>query len=187
MPTLPEIIKDAESKMQKSIESARHEFSTLRTGRANPAILDGINVESYGTSMPINQVAQVHATDARQIVISPYDRSMLGPIEKAIKISDLNINPINDGVSVRLNLPPLTNDRRKEMVKVLQRKAEDGKVSIRNIRRDFNDQIKQLEKKSEVSKDEAKRSEDQLQKLTDRHIAQVDELQKNKEAELMEV
>ena len=173
--------------MQKSIEAARHEFSTLRTGRANPALLDGINVESYGSSLPINQVAQVHATDARQIVISPYDRSMLGPIEKSIKISDLNINPVNDGVSIRLNLPPLTNDRRKEMVKVLQRKAEDGKVAIRNIRRDFNDQIKQLEKKSEVSKDDAKRSEDQLQKLTDRHIAQIDELQKNKEAELMEV
>ncbi len=187
MSTLPEIIKDAEAKMQKSIEAARHEFSTLRTGRANPALLDGINVESYGSSLPINQVAQVHATDARQIVISPYDRSMLGPIEKSIKISDLNINPVNDGVSIRLNLPPLTNDRRKEMVKVLQRKAEDGKVAIRNIRRDFNDQIKQLEKKSEVSKDDAKRSEDQLQKLTDRHIAQIDELQKNKEAELMEV
>ena len=112
MSTLPEIIKDAEAKMQKSIEAARHEFSTLRTGRANPALLDGINVESYGSSLPINQVAQVHATDARQIVISPYDRSMLGPIEKSIKISDLNINPGNDGVSIRLNLPPLTNDRR---------------------------------------------------------------------------
>jgi ribosome recycling factor len=187
MPTLPEIIKDADAKMQKSVEAARHEFSTLRTGRANPAILDGINVESYGTSMPINQVAQIHAVDARQITISPYDRSMLGPIEKAIKTSDLNINPINDGISVRLNLPPLTTERRKEMVKVLQRKAEDGKVSVRNIRRDFNEQIKQLEKKSEVSKDEAKRSEEQLQKLTDKYIAQVDELQKTKEAELMEV
>jgi ribosome recycling factor len=187
MATLPEIIKDAETKMQKSVEAARHEFSTLRTGRANPSILDGINVESYGTSMPINQVAQVHATDARQIVISPYDRAMLGPIERAIKLSDLNINPINDGIGVRLNLPPLTNDRRKEMVKVLQRKSEEGKVSIRNVRRDFNDQIKSLEKKSEVSKDEAKRSEDQLQKLTDRYIAQVDELQKTKEAELLEV
>jgi ribosome recycling factor len=187
MSTLPEIIKDAEAKMQKSVEAARHEFSTLRTGRANPSILDGINVESYGTSMPINQVAQVHATDARQIVISPYDRSMLGPIEKAIKISDLNINPVNDGIGIRLNLPSLTNDRRKEMVKVLQKKAEEGKVAVRNVRRDFNEQIKQLEKKSEVSKDDAKRSEEQLQKVTDRNIAQIDELQKQKEAELMEV
>jgi ribosome recycling factor len=187
MATLSEIIKEGEAKMVKSIDAARHEFSTLRTGRANPAILDGITVESYGASMPINEVAQILATDARQIVISPYDRSMLGPIEKAIKMSDLNINPINDGIGVRLNLPPLTNDRRKEMVKVLQRKAEDGKVAVRNIRRDANDQIKQLEKKSEVSKDEAKRSEDQLQKLTDKYIGQVEDLQKAKEAELMEV
>jgi ribosome recycling factor len=187
MATLTEILKEGEAKMQKSIEAARHEFSTLRTGRANPALLDGINVESYGTSLPINQVAQIHATDARQITISPYDRSMLGPIEKAIKTSDLNINPINDGVGVRLNLPPLTTDRRKEMVKVLQRKAEEGKVAIRNVRRDSNDQIKQLEKKSEVSKDDAKRSEEQLQKVTDKYIGQVEELQKAKEAELMEV
>jgi ribosome recycling factor len=144
-------------------------------------------VESYGTAMPINQVAQVHTPDARMITISPYDRTMLGPIEKAIKTSDLNINPINDGGSIRLNLPPLTNERRKEMVKVLQRKAEDGKVAIRNVRRDSNDQIKQLEKKSEVSKDDAKRSEDQLQKITDKYIGQIDELQKAKESELMEV
>jgi ribosome recycling factor len=180
-------MKEAEVKMQKSVEAARHEFSTLRTGRANPSILDGITVESYGTAMPINQLAQVHAPEPRQIVISPYDRSMLGPIEKAIKMSDLNINPVNDGIGIRLNLPVLTNDRRKEMVKVLQKKSEEGKVAVRNVRRDFNEQIKQLEKKSEVSKDDAKRSEEQMQKLTDRHIALIDELQKHKEAELMEV
>lgn len=187
MATLAELAKDAEHKMQKSIEATRHEFSTLRTGRATPALLDGIQVDAYGSPMPINQIAQIHATDARQLTITPYDRSVVGAIEKAIKNSDLNLNPVNDGAGIRLNLPPLTQERRKDMVKVLHKKAEDGRVAIRNVRRDANDHVKQLEKNHEVSEDESRRAQDQLQKLTDRYVAEVDNLQKAKEAELMEV
>jgi ribosome recycling factor len=187
MPTLEELSHEAEHKMQVSIEAVRHEFSTLRTGRANPSILDGILVDAYGGAMPINELAQVHAPEARQLIISPYDRAMVGPIEKAIKNSDLNINPINDGASLRLNLPSLTEERRKDMVKVLHKKAEEGRIAIRNVRRDINDRVKGLEKKGETSEDLAKRSLDQLQKLTDKYIAEVDQLQKAKEAELMQV
>lgn len=187
MATIEELSKEAEHKMQNSIETARHEFSTLRTGRANPTILDGILVDAYGSSMPISQLAQVHAPEPRQIVVSPYDRSMVGPIEKAIKNSDLNINPINDGASLRLNIPPLTEDRRKDMVKALHKKAEDGRIAVRNVRRDVNDKIKAIEKAGETSEDLSRRAQEQLQKLTDKFIAQVDELQKAKEAELLQV
>lgn len=187
MATIAELAKEAEHKMQKSIEATRHEFATLRTGRATPALLDGIQVEAYGTPMPINQLAQIHATDARQLTITPYDRSVVGAIEKAIKNSDLNLNPVNDGAGIRLNLPPLTQERRKDMVKVLHKKAEDGRVAIRNVRREANDNIKQLEKNHEVSEDDSRRAQEQLQKMTDKYVAEVDTLQKAKEAELMEV
>lgn len=187
MPTLDELTKEADYKMQKSIEAARHEFATLRTGRANPAILDSIVVEAYGAPMPLNQIAQVHAPEPRQLIVNPYDRAMMGPIEKAIKNSDLNLNPINDGIAIRINLPPLTEDRRKDLVKVLHKKAEEGRIAIRNVRRDANDGIKQMEKKGETSEDQAKRTQEQLQKLTDKHIAELDVLQKAKEGELLEV
>ncbi len=187
MNTLAEIHKDAEYKMHKSIEAARHEFATLRTGRANPTLVDGIHIDVYGSQMPVNQLAQIHATDARQLVIAPYDRSVLGAIEKAIKISDLNLNPINDGTSIRLNLPPLTEERRKDLVKVLHKKTEEGRIAIRNVRRDANEHIKALEKKSEASEDDAKRAQEHLQQLTDRFIAEIDTLHKAKEAELLEV
>jgi ribosome recycling factor len=187
MPTLEELSKEADHKMRQSIEAARTEFATLRTGRASPSLVDNITVDAYGTAMPINQIAQVHAPEARQLVISPYDRSMVGPIEKAIKTSDLNINPINDGASIRLNLPPLTEERRKDLVKQLHKKAEESRVSIRNVRRDTNDRIKAVEKKGETSEDLSKRAQDQLQKLTDKFIAEVDQLQKTKEAELLQV
>ena len=186
MATLADLANEAEHKMQKSIEATRHEFATLRTGRATPALLDGINVDAYGSPMPVNQLAQVHTTDARQLTITPYDRSVVGAIEKAIKSSDLNLNPINDGAAIRLNLPPLTQERRKDMVKILHKKAEEGRVAVRNVRRDANDHIKQMEKKSETSEDQAKRSQEQLQKMTDKYIAEIDQLQKAKEAELME-
>lgn len=187
MATLEDLSKQAEHKMQQSIEAARHEFSTLRTGRANPSILDGITVNAYGSQMPINQIAQVHAPEARQLVISPYDRSMVGPIEKAIKNSDLNINPINDGASIRLNLPPLTEERRKDLVKQLNKKAEESRIAVRNVRRDANDHFKQVEKKGEASEDQAKRASESLQKMTDKYIAEIDVLQKTKEAELLQV
>ncbi|HEY3331916.1 MAG TPA: ribosome recycling factor [Capsulimonadaceae bacterium] len=187
MATIAELTAEAEHRMQKSIEAAQHEFTTLRTGRANPTILDGITVEAYGSAMPINQLAQVHVPEARQLVITPYDRSVVNLIERAIKLSDLNINPINDGLSIRLNLPMLTEERRKDMVKQLHKKAEEGRVAIRNVRRDTNDHYKQLEKKSEVSEDDSKRAQDKLQKITDKFIAELDQLQKAKEAELLEV
>jgi ribosome recycling factor len=187
MSTIPEITKEAEDRMLKSIEATRHEFATLRTGRANPSILDGITVEAYGTPMPINQLAQVNVPESRQLIITPYDRSMVGAIEKAIKISDLNLNPINNGDSIRINLPLLTEERRKDLVKVLHKKAEEGRVAIRNVRRDANDHVKQLEKKADVSEDQARRSGEQLQKLTDKSIVEIDQLQKAKEAELLEV
>ncbi len=187
MPTLEEIAAEAEHKMRSSIESCKNEFATLRTGRANPQLLDKITVDAYGSAMPIDQIAQVHVPESRQLVITPYDRSMVAAIEKAIKNSDLNINPVNNGDSIRLNLPPLTEDRRKDMVKVLQKKAEESRVSIRNVRRDANDRIKAAEKKGETSEDLAKRSQDQLQKLTDKTIAEVDQLQKVKEGELLQI
>jgi len=186
MPTISEISAEADHKMQKTIEATHHEFATLRTGRANAAMLDGLTVEAYGGQMPINQLAQVHAPEARQLLITPYDRSMVGAIEKAIKNSDLNINPINTGDSVRLNLPVLTEERRKDLVKLLHKKAEEGRVAIRNVRRDANDHIKQIEKKSEISEDDSKRAQEKLQKLTDRFILDIDNLQKSKESELLE-
>jgi ribosome recycling factor len=187
MATVAEITAEAEHKMQKSVESAQHDFSTLRTGRATPSLIDGIQVEAYGSKMPINQIAQVHVSDARQLTITPYDRSMVGPIEKSIKTSDLNINPVNDGAAIRLNLPPLTEERRKEMVKLLNKKTEDGRVSVRNVRSDANDHFKQLEKKGDASEDEVRRSQEKLQKLTDKYVADVDRLAKAKEAELLEI
>jgi ribosome recycling factor len=187
MATIAELTAEADHKFQRSIEAAQNEFNTLRTGRANPQILDGILVEAYGSQMPINQVAQVHVPEARQLVITPYDRSVVGAIERAIKLSDLNINPINDGSSIRLNLPVLTEERRKDMVKLLHKKAEEGRVAIRNVRRDANDHFKQLEKKSEISEDENKRAQAKLQTMTDKYIAELDQLQKAKESELLEV
>jgi len=187
MATISELTAEADHKMQKSIEATQHEFATLRTGRANPSMLDGIMVDAYGSQMPINQLAQVHVPEPRQLMITPYDRTMVGLIERAIKLSDLNINPINDGAGIRLNLPLLTEERRKDMVKLLHKKAEEGRVAIRNVRRDTNDHFKQLEKKGEASEDDAKRAQEKLQKLTDKFIADIDHLQKAKEAELMEV
>lgn len=185
MPTPEEVTQETEHKMQVSIETARHEFAAIRTGRANPSMLDGVQVEAYGSTMPINQLAQVHAPEARQLVVAPYDRAMLAPIEKAIKNSDLNLNPMNDGVQLRINLPVLTEERRKDMVKLLHKKAEESRVSVRNVRRDANDRIKALEKASEVSEDQSRRVQEQFQKLTDKYIAQIDSLQKDKETELL--
>jgi ribosome recycling factor len=187
MPTLEEVVQEAEHKMQVTIETARHEFSAIRTGRANPSMLDGVQVDAYGSMMPINQLAQVHAPEPRQLIVTPYDRSMLALIEKAIKNSDLNLNPMNDGVALRINLPMLTEERRKDMVKLLHKKAEESRISVRNVRRDANDRVKGIEKLGEASEDQARRIQDQLQKLTDKTIAQVDSLTKDKEAELLQV
>ena len=185
--SLADLAKDAEQKMQKTVEATQHDFSTIRTGRANPSLVDGITVDYYGAPTPINQVASISVPEGRQLLIAPYDRSMVAAIEKAIKLSDLNINPVNDGSAIRLNIPPLTEERRKEFVKILGKKAEEGKVSVRKIRQNANDGFKALVKKSEASEDESKRAQDSLQKLTDRYIAEIDRITKTKETELLEV
>jgi len=185
--SLADLAKDAEQKMQKTVDATQHDFSTIRTGRANPSLLDGITVDYYGSPTPLNQIANISVPDSRQLLIAPYERTLVGAIDKAIKNSDININPVNDGTAIRLTIPPLTEERRKEFVKVLGRKAEEGKVSIRKIRQNANDQGKALVKKSEVSEDDLKRAQDSLQKMTDRYIVEIDRITKAKEAELLEV
>ena len=185
--SLADLAVEAEQKMKKTVDATQHDYSTIRTGRATPTLVDGISVDYFGTPTPLNQLAGISVPDSRQLLITPYDRSMTAAIEKAIKNSDLNINPVNDGTAVRLSIPPLTEERRKEFVKILNKKSEEGRVSIRNIRRDINDQFKALVKKSEASEDDSKRAQDGLQKLTDRYIIEIDRITKAKEAELLEV
>ncbi|MBV9849733.1 MAG: ribosome recycling factor [Armatimonadetes bacterium] len=185
--SLADLAKDAEHKMKKTVEATQHDFSTIRTGRATPALLDGITADYYGSPTPINQLANLSIPEPRQLLITPYDRSVLGAVEKAIKNSDININPVNTGTALRLSIPPLTEERRKEFVKVLHKKAEEGRVAVRNIRRDANDHARALVKKGEVSEDDSKRAQDSLQKLTDRYIAEIDQISRAKEAELLEV
>ena len=185
--SLADLATEAEQKMKKTVDATQQDFATIRTGRANPSLLDGISVDYFGSPMPINQLASISVPESRQLVITPYDRSTVAAIEKAIKQSDININPVNDGSSVRLSIPPLTEERRKEFVKVLGKKAEEGRVSIRKVRQNANDQGKALVKKGEASEDESKRAQDALQKLTDRYVAEIDRIAKAKEAELMEV
>ncbi len=185
--SLADLAAEAEQRMKKTVDATNHDFSTIRTGRANPSLLDGITADYYGTPTPLNQLASISVPESRQLLITPYDRSTVGTIEKAIKNSDVNINPVNDGVALRLTIPPLTEERRRDFVKVLGKKAEEGRVSIRNIRRDANDGFKALVKKSEASEDESKRAQEGLQKLTDRYIVEIDKIAKAKETELLEV
>jgi ribosome recycling factor len=173
--------------MHGAIENTRHQFSAVRTGRANPAILDRIQVEYYGTPTPLKQVANVLAPEARLLVIQPWERNMLGPIEKAILRSDLGLNPTNDGLAIRIGIPPLTEERRHDLVKVVRKEAEEQRVTIRNIRRETNEKIKALQKESEITEDQEKRSLDEAQKLTDKNIAEIDKLLETKEHEIMEV
>lgn len=182
-----ELIKDAERRMQKAIEAAQHDFSTIRTGRANPLILESIKIDYYGTLTPLNQVAGISTPEPRQLMISPWDRSAMDPIIKAIQTSDLGLVPNSDGVCVRLNIPPLTEERRKDLIKALHKKAEEHKVAVRNVRRDVNEHIKAEEKKSEITEDDMKREQEETQKLTDKYIVEIDKLTAKKETELKEV
>ena len=184
---IQDILKEAQDHMQKAIEVLKKEFATMRVGRANPALLEKVVVEYYGTQMPVNQLATISAPEPRLLVIQPWDKGALGAIEKAILKSDLGITPTNDGSVIRLAIPPLTQERRQELVKVARKKAEEARVAIRNIRRDANDRIKDLEKDKVISEDEGKRGQDEVQKLTDKHISEIDELLKIKEKEIMEV
>lgn len=180
-------LQELEGRMQKSIDVFNQNLSEIRAGRANPAILNKISVEYYGMPTPINQVAGISVPEARTIVIQPWDASVLKAIEKAILASDIGLNPNNDGKVIRLNFPELTADRRKELAKDVRKIAEEAKVSIRSIRRDGMDEVKDELKKSEVTEDEKANLEDKIQKLTDKYVAEIDKLLENKEKEIMNI
>lgn len=180
-------LKQAEEKMRKAVEATKHEFATIRTGRASPTVLERIDVDYYGTKTPLNQIAGISVPEARMLVISPYDKSALSAIEKAIQASDLGINPSNDGTVLRLVFPPLTEERRKDLTKVARDRAEEGRVAIRNVRRHSKEEMEKLQKAGEISEDDLKRTEKDLQRLTDQFVAEVDELFHHKEKELLEV
>ncbi|MFZ5828186.1 MAG: ribosome recycling factor [Bacillota bacterium] len=182
-----QIITNAEEKMKKSIEVFRHELAGMKAGRATPALLDKLRVDAYGSPVPINNVANIDVPDSRTLVIKPWDRSMIKAIEKAILTSDLGLNPNNDGIVIRLSIPAMTEDRRKEMVKLVHRRTEEERVTIRNIRRDANDQVKKAEKEKSISEDESKRAQDEIQKLTDKYVKEADHIMNLKEKEIMEV
>ena len=184
---IKEIISREEARMDKTIESLKHEFANVRTGRAHTSLLDSVMVDYYGAPTPVNQVANVSAPDPRMILIAPWDKTMIGAIEKAILISDLGLNPNNDGEAIRLAIPQLTEERRKELVKVVSKKAEDAKVAVRNIRRDANDAIKKEEKAKTITEDVSKDGQEQVQKLTDKKIKLIDELRDTKEKDVMSV
>lgn len=180
-------LADAESHMQKAVEATQRSFNTIRTGRANASLLDKVMVEYYGTPTPLKSLASITTPDATTIMIQPYDRSSLNLIEKSISLSDVGLTPNNDGSNIRLNIPPLTSDRRKELVKIAAKYAEEGKVSIRNIRRDAVESIRKQEKNGEFSEDEAKDLQDKIQKLTDKYITKIEGLLSEKEKDITTV
>ncbi len=184
---IDDVFTSAEERMKKTIAAHEHELGSIRTGRASPAIVEDIKVDYYGTPTPISQMASITIPDARLLVITPWDRQGLGGIEKAIQKSDVGITPTNDGNVIRLAFPQLTQERRQELVKGVHKKVEEGKIALRNIRRDAHDDIRAMEKRKEISEDEQKRATDQLQKLVDRYIQQMDQVGKAKESELMEI
>ncbi|GAB2480942.1 ribosome recycling factor [Luteococcus sediminum] len=184
---ITDIIKDAEKKMGAAVDFSREDFAGIRTGRANPAMFNRLLVDYYGAPTPLQQLATFQSPEARTILVTPFDRSAVNAIEKAIRDSDLGVNPSNDGNMIRCILPALTEDRRKEYVKMAKHKAEEGRVAIRNVRRSANDAIKRLEKDKEIGEDEASRAEKQLDATTKKYVEQIDELLKSKEAELLEV
>ncbi|MDR0947461.1 MAG: ribosome recycling factor [Ruminococcus sp.] len=182
-----EHIKKAEEKMDKCINALEHEYSSIRAGKANPGVLDKISIEYYGAATPIAQIATIAASDARTLTISPWDATQLKAIEKAIQASDIGINPINDGKAIRLGFPPLTEERRKDLVKQISKYGEEAKVTVRNIRRDTMDKLKAMQKKSEITEDDLKTLEKDLQKSTDKFTAKIDEAVKLKDKEIMTV
>ena len=180
-------VKDAETKMQKSLEALGKEILTIRTGRASPSLVDKIPVEYYGNPTPLNQLATITVPEARMILIQPWDRTIISAVEKAIQKSELGLNPGNDGQLIRVPIPPLNEERRREYARLVKRYAEGAHVAVRNIRREQVDRVKALEKEKKISADEAHRGADQLQKLADRYIGLVDQMAARKEAEIMEV
>lgn len=187
MELIDELLNDARDRMQKSVESSRGELATVRTGRASPHLLDRIAVDYYGSPTPLKQLANVAASDARLLTVTPFDKSSIGTIEKAIQESDVGLVPSNDGNVIRLQVPELTEERRREMVKVVHGVAEDGRVSVRNVRRDVMQDLRELKKEGEAGEDDERRAETALQKHTDEAIAEIDALLKGKEEEILEV
>ncbi|MBS3786354.1 MAG: ribosome recycling factor [Gammaproteobacteria bacterium] len=184
---IDDIAKDAGSRMAKSVESLNHDLHKVRTGRAHTSLLDQVSVNYYGSDVPLNQAATVTASDARTLLITPFERNMIAAIEKAIMESNLGLTPSSAGTAIRIPLPPLTEERRRDLVKVVRSEGEQAKVAIRNIRRDANSDFKQLLKEKDITEDEAKEGEDRIQKLTDKYVGEVDQLLADKEAELMSV
>ena len=184
---LPQLFRDAEDRMRKAVEATRGEFTSIRTGRANAGLLDHVMVEAYGSEMPLRHVANVAVPDPRSITVTPHDKSILGDIRKAIEKSDLGITPNVDANTIRLGLPALNEERRKELVRLLHKRAEEGRVAIRNVRRDAHEHVKTAHKDHKITEDESRRGNEQLQKLTDKYIAEVDALVEHKEKEIMEV
>jgi ribosome recycling factor len=184
---IDELLADAKERMQKSVDSTRNELATVRTGRASPHLLDRLDIDYYGAQTPLKQLAQVAATDARMLTVTPYDKSSINTIEKAVMESDLGLTPSNDGNVIRLQIPELTEERRKELVKVVHGVAEEGRVAVRNIRRDVMHDLRELKKEGEAGSDEEHHGETDLQKATDAAIGEIDSLLKGKEEEILEV
>ncbi|GGE25249.1 ribosome-recycling factor [Marinithermofilum abyssi] len=182
-----DVKKQASERMEKAIQALKRDLASLRAGRATPALLDKVTVEYYGTETPLNQMANISAPEPRMLVVQPWDKSALADIEKGILKSELGLTPTNDGNIIRITIPALTEERRAELVKVVKKTGEEAKVAIRNIRRDANDDVKKLEKNGDISEDEARRGQDEIQKLTDKFIAEVDSVVSAKEKEIMEV
>lgn len=184
---MPSSLNNARERMEKALETVRREFSGVRTGKASPALLETVRVEAYGSLLPVNQVGQVSAPEPRMLTIQPYDKSLIKAVERALRESDLGLNPSNDGNLIRIPLPALTEERRREYVKLLHRYAEEGRVAVRQARQHANEDIKKRQKDGELTEDEMRREQDQVQKLTDEYVHKVDDLLKKKEAEVLEV
>ena len=184
---IKEILSKAETSMKKTLEASQHEIASIRTGRANISLLDTIRVDYYGSSVPLNQVANLGVPEPRLITIQPWDRNMIPVIEKAIRASELGLNPINDGVVIKLPIPQLTEERRKDLVKLVRKLGEEARIAVRNVRRDANERLKKIEKQGELSKDSSHDAQVEIQKLTDDYIKLIDEMLEKKDVEIMEV
>jgi ribosome recycling factor len=184
---LDDVYRETEQKMKKAIEATTSDFATIRTGRASPSLLDRLHVEAYGSTVPLKQVASVNSPDGRSLLVTAFDKSVVPAIRKAIETSDLGLNPNIDGAVIRLSIPPLSEERRKELVKLVKKKSEEHKVAVRNVRHHANDQVKALAKNGTITDDQIKRGTDQVQKLTDKFVKQIDDLVHGKEQEIMEV
>ena len=185
--TIDDVLINGEIRMEKTLEALGRDLNTLRTGRATPALLENVTIDYYNTPTPLNQIASVSAPEARLIVIQPWDKGSIKDIEKSLQKSEMGFNPNNDGTVIRLPIPPLTQERRRDLVKVLKRKVEDGKVAVRNVRRDSIEQLRAMEKNKQISQDENRRAQDQIQKVTDSFVGKMDQVSSDKESEIMQV